>query len=84
MACLTLNIILCILLVSSLEEAYEALRTFEVLGIDKKDDIKASTCKLVIDALLSPSTPLKDLFEALRVNGILKCELNDEALAVCF
>ncbi|KAL3531221.1 hypothetical protein ACH5RR_010543 [Cinchona calisaya] len=64
---------------NSLEETYEALRTFEALGIDKKSDMKAYTCQTVVDTLWSPSSALKDLFQALRVNGILKCELNDEA-----
>ncbi|KAL2556926.1 Dolichyl-diphosphooligosaccharide--protein glycosyltransferase subunit 2 [Forsythia ovata] len=63
----------------SLEETYEALRTFEVLGIEKKVDTRASTCATVVDTIGSPSSALKDLFHALRINGILKCELNDEA-----
>ncbi|XP_070030469.1 dolichyl-diphosphooligosaccharide--protein glycosyltransferase subunit 2-like isoform X3 [Nicotiana sylvestris] len=66
---------------SSLEETYEALRTFEVLGIEKQADIRASTCASVVDTLSSSSSALKDLFQALRVNGILKCELNKKALA---
>ncbi|KAG8389197.1 hypothetical protein BUALT_Bualt02G0203900 [Buddleja alternifolia] len=63
----------------SLEETYEALRTFEVLGIEKKPDVKPSACASVVDTLRSTSSSLKDLFHALRVNGILKCELKDEA-----
>ncbi|KAK6164447.1 hypothetical protein DH2020_001311 [Rehmannia glutinosa] len=65
----------------SLEETYEALKTCEVLGIEKKPDIRISACASVVDTLLSTSTAVKDLFHALRVNGILKCELNDEAFA---
>ncbi|CDP03756.1 unnamed protein product [Coffea canephora] len=65
----------------SLEETFEALRTFEVLGIDKKSEIKGYTCPTVVDTLWSPSSALKDLFQALRVNGVLKCELNDEVFA---
>ncbi|KAL3517710.1 hypothetical protein ACH5RR_020299 [Cinchona calisaya] len=65
----------------SLEETFEALRTFEVLGIDKKSGIKSYTCSAVVDTLWSPSSALKDLFQALRVNGILNCELNDEAFS---
>ncbi|CAH9073764.1 unnamed protein product [Cuscuta europaea] len=65
----------------SLEDTYEALRTFEVLKIDKKFDIMASTCKSIGDTLLSPSSDLKDLFQAFRVNGILKCDLNGDAIA---
>ncbi|KAL3849975.1 hypothetical protein ACJIZ3_011857 [Penstemon smallii] len=64
----------------SLEETYEALRTFEVLGIENKPDIRTSACASVVDTIWSTSSPLKDLFHALRLNGILKCELNNEAL----
>ncbi|CAA3021730.1 dolichyl-diphosphooligosaccharide--glycosyltransferase subunit 2 [Olea europaea subsp. europaea] len=65
----------------SLEETYEALRTFEVLGIEKEPLTRTSVCASVSDALTSTSSSLKDLFQALRVNGILKCELNDKAFA---
>ncbi|KAK4369200.1 hypothetical protein RND71_012992 [Anisodus tanguticus] len=65
----------------SLNETYKALRTFNVLGIGQQPDIKAATCKSVADTLRSPSSALKDLFQALRVNGILKCELNKETFA---
>ncbi|CAI9776671.1 unnamed protein product [Fraxinus pennsylvanica] len=63
----------------SLEETYEALRTFEVLGIEKELVIRTSVCASVSETLLSSLSTLKDLFQALRVNGILKCELNDKA-----
>ncbi|CAK9158429.1 unnamed protein product [Ilex paraguariensis] len=63
----------------SLEDTYEALRTFDILGINKKSDVSASTCKSVEEILWSPSSNLKDLFYALRVNGLLKCDLKDEA-----
>uniref|UniRef100_A0A803PGL8 Dolichyl-diphosphooligosaccharide--protein glycosyltransferase subunit 2 n=1 Tax=Cannabis sativa TaxID=3483 RepID=A0A803PGL8_CANSA len=62
----------------SLEEAYEALRSFEILGVDKKADIKSATCRSVIETLGSSSPSPKDLFHALRVNGILKCEVKDQ------
>ncbi|KAL3644977.1 proteasome regulatory particle base subunit [Castilleja foliolosa] len=64
----------------SLEETYEALKTFEVLGIEKKSDVKTSACTFVASTLLSASSAVKDLFNALRVNSILKCELKNEAL----
>lgn len=70
------------LYISSLEETYEALRTFKILGIEKHDDIKASTCKSVEEILWSPSSNLKELLYALRVNGLLKCELSEEAFVV--
>ncbi|XP_071721600.1 dolichyl-diphosphooligosaccharide--protein glycosyltransferase subunit 2-like [Rutidosis leptorrhynchoides] len=65
---------------SSLEEAYEALRTFEVLGIGKKPDIKDHTCSSVEDTLSSLSSNSKDLYHALRVNGLLKCKISPTVL----
>ncbi|KAH6754983.1 ribophorin II family protein [Perilla frutescens var. hirtella] len=62
----------------SLEETYEALKTFEVLGIEKKNDLRTSSCTSVADTLRSTSSALKDFFHALRVNSILKCKLNSE------
>ncbi|KAK6940650.1 Dolichyl-diphosphooligosaccharide--protein glycosyltransferase subunit Swp1, partial [Dillenia turbinata] len=65
---------------SSLEETYEALRTFEVLGIGNKLDISASTCPSVVEVLGSSSSNLKTLFYALRNQRILKCALKEEIL----
>ncbi|GER29677.1 glycosyltransferase subunit 2 [Striga asiatica] len=62
-----------------LEDTYEALKTFEVLGIEKKFDVKTSACASVASTLLSASSAVKDLFHALSVNGLLKCELKNEA-----
>nr|GEW08683.1 dolichyl-diphosphooligosaccharide--protein glycosyltransferase subunit 2-like [Tanacetum cinerariifolium] len=58
---------------SHLEEAYEAVRTFEVLGI-------VNTCKSVMDTLSLPSSNSKNLYHALRVNGLLKCKISTAAL----
>ncbi|EXB88375.1 Dolichyl-diphosphooligosaccharide--protein glycosyltransferase subunit 2 [Morus notabilis] len=63
----------------SLEEAYGALRSFEILGIDKKPDISSATCDSVLETLGSSSSSPKDLFHALRVNGILKCNVKEDA-----
>ncbi|KAK3193519.1 hypothetical protein Dsin_024829 [Dipteronia sinensis] len=63
---------------ASLEETYEALRTFEILGINKKPDVSTATCGTVSKALSSSSSTPKDLFDALRVNSILKCKINAE------
>uniref|UniRef100_A0A6N2KP07 Dolichyl-diphosphooligosaccharide--protein glycosyltransferase subunit 2 n=1 Tax=Salix viminalis TaxID=40686 RepID=A0A6N2KP07_SALVM len=63
---------------SSLAETYEALRTFEVLGIDKKTDINTAACQSVLETLGSSSSALKDLFYALKVTGILKCEIRKD------
>ncbi|CAJ2651754.1 unnamed protein product [Trifolium pratense] len=59
----------------SLEDAYEALRVFEILAIEKKPLDTADTCKKVLENLGS-SSPLKDVFYALKVNGILKCNID--------
>ncbi|KAK9083171.1 hypothetical protein Scep_029642 [Stephania cephalantha] len=58
----------------SLEESYESLRTFEILGV-KKFDVSQSTCPLVVKTLEASPTCSKDLFDALRVNRILRCEV---------
>ncbi|KAK9749149.1 hypothetical protein RND81_02G105600 [Saponaria officinalis] len=61
----------------SLEESYEALRTFEILGI-KNVDISISTCPLVQETLKSSSASLKDVYFALKSNQILKCKIATE------
>ncbi|KAL0791150.1 hypothetical protein Bca101_007396 [Brassica carinata] len=58
----------------SLEEAYEALKTLEILGVDRKSDLKSATCENVVEVLASPSSTLKDAFYALSVNGIMRCK----------
>ncbi|KAI8523056.1 hypothetical protein RHMOL_Rhmol13G0044900 [Rhododendron molle] len=65
----------------SLKEAYEALRTFEILGIGKELNIRDSTCPFVMDTLGSSSSNSWDMFYALGVNRLLKCEINDEVYA---
>ncbi|KAL2321062.1 hypothetical protein Fmac_030031 [Flemingia macrophylla] len=62
---------------SSLEDAYEALRVFEILAIGNKLDVSAATCQKVVE-ILGSSSPVKDLFYALKVNGILKCKVNGD------
>ncbi|ESW16876.1 hypothetical protein PHAVU_007G191800 [Phaseolus vulgaris] len=65
---------------ASLEDAYEALRVFEIIGFEeKKTHVSGDTCQKVLENLNSAS-PLKDLFYALKVNAILKCDVNREAL----
>ncbi|CAL9226254.1 unnamed protein product [Arabidopsis halleri] len=61
----------------SLDEAYEALKALEILGIDKKSDFSSSTCENVVKVLGSSSSTLKDAFYALNVNGILKCKIGE-------
>ncbi|KAJ0263543.1 Dolichyl-diphosphooligosaccharide--protein glycosyltransferase subunit 2 [Hirschfeldia incana] len=63
----------------SLEEAYEALKALEILGIDKKSDLSSAACENVVKVLASPSSSsLKDVFYALTVNGILKCKSGED------
>ncbi|XP_061972194.1 dolichyl-diphosphooligosaccharide--protein glycosyltransferase subunit 2-like [Populus nigra] len=62
----------------SVQETYEELRTFEVLGIDKRSDISTAACQSVSEILGSSSSTLKDLFYALKVNGILKCDIKED------
>ncbi|XP_062164007.1 dolichyl-diphosphooligosaccharide--protein glycosyltransferase subunit 2 [Alnus glutinosa] len=62
----------------SLEEKYEALRTFEILGIEKKPDISTSSCQSVSETLGSSSSTTENLFNALKVNSILKCNVDEE------
>ncbi|KAJ4969075.1 hypothetical protein NE237_015776 [Protea cynaroides] len=67
---------------TSLEETYEMLRTFQVLGIEKSADINIATCPIVVEKLGSSSSTPKDLFYALRVNSILKCNINADNFEV--
>ncbi|CAN8325454.1 unnamed protein product [Cochlearia groenlandica] len=62
----------------SLEEAYEGLKTFEILGVEKKSDLSSRTCESVVKVLESSSFTLKDVFYALNVNGILKCKAGED------
>ncbi|XVF72021.1 hypothetical protein PTKIN_Ptkin12aG0087900 [Pterospermum kingtungense] len=62
----------------SLEETYEALRVFEVLGIEKKPDVTTTACRSISETVgLSSSTP-KDLFYALKANSLAKCKINEK------
>ncbi|CAN6913500.1 unnamed protein product [Brassica oleracea] len=62
----------------SLNEAYEALKTLEILGIDKKSDLSSATCENVVKVLALSSSTLKDALYALSVNGILKCKSGED------
>ncbi|XP_020261942.1 dolichyl-diphosphooligosaccharide--protein glycosyltransferase subunit 2-like [Asparagus officinalis] len=61
---------------ASLEKSYEALRTFQMLGLEKVADISPATCPIVAEILGSLSSAAKELFQALRVNSILKCQID--------
>lgn len=62
----------------SLEDTYEALRTFEILGIGKDLDISSSTCSLITETFKSSSASLKDVSFALKSNRVLKCKIDRE------
>eukprot|EP01018_Ginkgo_biloba_P024183 Gb_15372 [translate_table: standard] len=59
----------------SLEETYQALRSFQVLGIKSKNS--ATACQLWFESLRSSSSQAKDIFYALKIAEILKCPLED-------
>ncbi|CAL9100167.1 unnamed protein product [Musa textilis] len=61
----------------SLEEAYQALRTFQILGLERTYDISHATCPIISEILGSSSKP-EDLFHALRVNSILGCQIGTQ------
>ena len=65
-----------------MQDAYEALRVFEILAIEEKHRVTAETCEKVLENLGSSSSSLQDLFYALKVNGILKCKVNGEVFKV--
>ncbi|XP_010934313.2 dolichyl-diphosphooligosaccharide--protein glycosyltransferase subunit 2 [Elaeis guineensis] len=60
----------------SLEETYEALKTFQILGVEKGAEISHATCPVVVEKLGSSLSTSKDLFHALRVNSILGCQID--------
>ncbi|KMT07812.1 hypothetical protein BVRB_6g146250 [Beta vulgaris subsp. vulgaris] len=62
----------------SLEHAYEALRTFEILGIGKDLDISTSTCTLITENFKDSSARLKDINFAFKLNRALKCKVDEE------
>ncbi|CAI0434471.1 unnamed protein product [Linum tenue] len=64
----------------SLEETYEALQTFDVLGVERKPDVGTAACQSVSQTLVSSSSTLKDIFYALKVNGVLKCEVDADSV----
>ncbi|KAK9035365.1 hypothetical protein V6N11_077407 [Hibiscus sabdariffa] len=64
---------------NSLEETYEALRTFDILGIEKKPNVITAACHLISNAVGSSSSTTKELFYALKANNIAKCKINDKA-----
>ncbi|XP_068669612.1 dolichyl-diphosphooligosaccharide--protein glycosyltransferase subunit 2 [Aristolochia californica] len=62
----------------SLEETYEVLRTLQVLCVEKSADISPGTCPVVVETLGSSSSSAKDYFNALKVNSMLNCNVDDK------
>ena len=66
----------------SLEETYEALKTLKNLGLERPGDVKEKACPLVVEKLGSTSSSPKDLFQALRVNSVVGCQIDAKTFVV--
>ncbi|KAE8709373.1 Dolichyl-diphosphooligosaccharide--protein glycosyltransferase subunit 2 [Hibiscus syriacus] len=66
----------------SLEETYEALRTFQILGIEKEPDVTAAACLSISETVGSSSSTPKDIFYALKANSIAECNIHEKASKV--
>lgn len=60
--------------IQCLQENYQALRCFQVLGIKAKNSDQK--CQLAFEALKYSSAQIKDIYYALKINEILKCPFN--------
>ncbi|XP_072951546.1 dolichyl-diphosphooligosaccharide--protein glycosyltransferase subunit 2 [Typha angustifolia] len=60
----------------SLEENYEALRTFQVLKLERSIETSRKTCVDIVERIGSSTSKSKDLFYALRINNILGCQIH--------
>jgi oligosaccharyltransferase complex subunit delta (ribophorin II) len=58
----------------SLEETYEALRTFQILAVERSSDKIEGVCKIVTEKLGSSSSTTEDIFYALKIKGVLGCQ----------
>jgi oligosaccharyltransferase complex subunit delta (ribophorin II) len=60
-----------------LERTYEAVRTFQILGLEKYKSETGKACKFAAEELASPaSSAAKDLFHAARISGVLGCSVD--------
>ncbi|KAF0916453.1 hypothetical protein E2562_007538 [Oryza meyeriana var. granulata] len=60
-----------------LETTYEAVRTFQILGVEKDKSLTGKACELAAEKLSSSSlSPAKDLFHAVRISGVLRCSVD--------
>uniref|UniRef100_A0A0D9V9C2 Dolichyl-diphosphooligosaccharide--protein glycosyltransferase subunit 2 n=1 Tax=Leersia perrieri TaxID=77586 RepID=A0A0D9V9C2_9ORYZ len=55
------------------ERIYEAVRTFQILGVEKDKSLTGEACKVAAEKLASSSSTAKDLFHAVRISGVLGC-----------
>ncbi|CAD6235383.1 unnamed protein product [Miscanthus lutarioriparius] len=56
-----------------LESTYEAVRTFQILGLENYKSLSGKACKFAAENLASPGSTAKDLFHAVRISGVLGC-----------
>ncbi|XP_015698304.1 dolichyl-diphosphooligosaccharide--protein glycosyltransferase subunit 2 [Oryza brachyantha] len=60
-----------------LETTYEAVRTFQILGVEKGKSLTGKACELAAEKLApSSSSPAKDLFHAVRISGVVGCSVD--------
>ncbi|KAF8664958.1 hypothetical protein HU200_054278 [Digitaria exilis] len=60
-----------------LESTYEAVRTFQILGLDRYKSVTGKACEFAAEKLASPaSSSAKDLFHAVRISGVLGCSVD--------
>ncbi|ONM35254.1 Dolichyl-diphosphooligosaccharide--protein glycosyltransferase subunit 2 [Zea mays] len=59
-----------------LESTYEAVRTFQILGLENYKSLSGKACKFAAENLASPGSTTKDLFHAVRISGALGCAVD--------
>ncbi|CAL4972528.1 unnamed protein product [Urochloa decumbens] len=60
-----------------LERTYEAVRTFQILGLEKYKSVTGKACEFAAEKLSSTaSSDAKDLFHAARISGVLGCSVD--------
>ncbi|CAN6485747.1 unnamed protein product [Victoria cruziana] len=62
------------------QETYEALRTFQILGIEPNTETKQLSCHLLSETLDPSSAKIDELFYALKVKTLGHCEISSEIL----
>ncbi|XP_031475648.1 dolichyl-diphosphooligosaccharide--protein glycosyltransferase subunit 2 [Nymphaea colorata] len=62
------------------QEMYEALRTFQILGIEPNTETKQSSCHLLSESLDPSSAKIDELFYALKAKSIGHCQIGSAIL----